>query len=224
MHKLLLLTVPFWLTMPFVGRADEKKKPAGPERWEKVIQAFENRDESEQPAKGGVVVVGSCSIRMWDLKKSFPDVDTVNRGFGGSEVSDSVHFANRIILKHEPRVVVVYAGDNDIAKGKSAERVRDDYQKLVSLIHAKLPETRIAFIAIKPSILRWKLVGKMREANKMIVELSSQDKRLSFIDIDKPMTGGDGMPRKELFIEDGLHLSTAGYELWTSLVKPHLGK
>ena len=192
MHKLLLLTVPFWLTMPFVGRADEKKKPAGPERWEKVIQAFENRDESEQPAKGGVVFVGSSSIRMWDLKKSFPDVDTVNRGFGGSEVSDSVHFANRIILKHEPRVVVVYAGDNDIAKGKSAERVRDDYQKLVSLIHAKLPETRIAFIAIKPSILRWMLVGKMREANKMIVELSSQDKRLSFIDIDNivPAEGG----------------------------------
>lgn len=223
--RLFLLAVAYLLAVPVLGDADEKKKQiAGPERWEEAIQAFEQKDKEQQPAKRGIVFVGSSSIRMWDLKKSFPDCDTINRGFGGSEVSDSIHFADRIILKHEPRVVVVYAGDNDIAKGKSPERVQDDYQKLVSLIHAKLPKTRIAFIAIKPSISRWKLVGKVRQANKMIVELSSKDERLRFVDIDKPMIGDDGMPRQELFVKDGLHLSAEGYELWTSLVKPHLGE
>lgn len=207
-------------TTLLAARAEEQA--AKPNRWEKAIQAFERQDEAKRPAKDGIVFVGSSSIRMWDLKKSFPKLDAINRGFGGSEVSDAIHFAERIILKHEPRVVVVYAGDNDIAKGKSPERVRDDYQELVAIIHAKLPETHVAYIAIKPSIKRWSLVDKMRAANKMIIELTEKDERLAFVNIDKPMIGNDGMPRKELFIADGLHLSDKGYELWSSLVKPHL--
>jgi len=100
--------------------------------------------------------------------------------------------------------------------------VSDDFQQLVGLIHAKLPETKIVYIAVKPSIKRWALVDQVREANRLITELSSKDERLEFVDIDKPMRGADGTPRKELFIADGLHLSDEGYALWTSLVRPHL--
>lgn len=193
-------------------------------RWEAAIQAFEMQDAAHPPKKGGVVFVGSSSIRKWDLAKSFPKLEALNRGFGGSEVADSLQFADRIILIYEPRVVVVYAGDNDVARGKRPQQVRDDFEKLVRKIHTALPETKIVFIAIKPSIARWKLVDTMRAANRLIHELAEADKRLVFVDVDKPMIGGDGKPRRELFARDGLHLSAAGYKLWAGLVEPHLGR
>jgi lysophospholipase L1-like esterase len=191
-------------------------------RWESAIQAFEKQDAEQAPPKNGIVFVGSSSIRKWDLKKWFPDRNVLNRGFGGSEVSDSLEFADRIIVKYEPRVVVVYAGDNDIGHDKTPQRVFDDVKQLVELIHSKLPKTKIVYIAIKPSIKRWALIAQVREANRLIAELASKDERLEFVDVDKPMIGEDGLPRKELFVEDGLHLSEEGYAIWTSLVRPHL--
>ncbi len=191
-------------------------------RWEKDISKFEQQDTEQAPPKNGILFVGSSSIRKWDLKKSFPDLNAINRGFGGSEVSDSVEFADRIILKHEPRVVVVYAGDNDLAHDETPEQVFSDYRELVGLIHAKLPKTKIVYIAVKPSIKRWSLIEQVRETNRLITEFTAKDQRLAFVDIDKPMIGADGMPRKELFVKDGLHLSDEGYVLWSDLVRPHL--
>jgi len=201
---------------------DASSAVAEESRWESAIKAFEMEDAEHARPKNGIVFVGSSSIRKWDLKKWFPDRNALNRGFGGSEVSDSLEFADRIILKYEPRVVVVYAGDNDIGHDKTPQRVFDDVKQLVELIHGKLPKTKIGYIAIKPSIKRWALVDQVREANRLITELAAKDERLEFVDVDKPMIGEDGMPRKELFVEDGLHLSEEGYAIWTSLVRPHL--
>ncbi|MBP90732.1 MAG: hypothetical protein CMJ64_29145 [Planctomycetaceae bacterium] len=211
------------ITASWLGLAIAKDEAAAKEnRWEKTIQGFEELDRKAMPPKGGVLFVGSSSIRMWDLNKWLPKLETLNRGFGGSEVSDAVQFADRIILKHEPRAVAVYAGDNDLSRGKSPEQVRDDFKELVSLIHGKLPKTKIVYIAIKPSIKRWKLIDKVREANQMIVDIAKKNEQIVFIDIDKPMIGEDGLPRKELFIPDRLHLSDEGYELWSTLVRPHI--
>ena len=191
-------------------------------RWEKAISAFEQMDEREPPPKGGVVFVGSSSIRLWDLDESFPEVRAINRGFGGSHLADSVHFAERIILKHRPRTVVVYAGDNDLHAGKTPGRVADDFESLVSKVRSELPKTTIVFVAIKPSLKRWGIVDRVRAANERIRALCERDERLVFVDVFTPMLGPDGMPRRELFVDDGLHLSEAGYALWTELVRPHL--
>jgi len=191
-------------------------------RWEERIAAFEASDREQAPPRDGIVFVGSSSIRGWDLPQSFPDLPVINRGFGGSEIADSIHFADRIVIPHRPRVVVLYAGDNDMARGKTARRVAADFGRFVHLVHAQLPETRIIFISIKPSISRWNLVGEMREANRRIQRLIQQDRRLSYVDIDKPMIGMDGTPRRDLFRDDGLHLNARGYQLWAELVRPHL--
>src|SRR5581483_3446273 len=106
------------------GRADDK--PAS--RWESAIAAFVKQDQEKAPAKNGVVFVGSSSIRLWNLPKSFPELGALNRGFGGSELADSVRLASRLVLKHEPRLVVLYAGDNDIGSGKSPEQVAADFR------------------------------------------------------------------------------------------------
>ena len=196
------------------------EKPKGPERWESSIAKFEADDKANPPADGEIMFLGSSSIRMWDVKKWFPDLPVINRGFGGSQIADSLFYAERIVVPRKPRVIVFYAGDNDIAAGKSPERVLADYQAFVAKIHKHLPKTKIVFIPIKPSISRWKLVELGRKTNRMIQELSSKDDLLEYIEIDAPMIGDDGKPRKELFRKDGLHMSDAGYQIWTDLVMP----
>lgn len=196
--------------------------PKGFERWERAIAAMEARDKKHPPPKGEILLCGSSSARGWDVAKWFPDLEVTNRGFGGSQIHESTHFADRIILPHQPRIILLYAGDNDVASGKSPETVCESFKRFVQTIHAALPQCRIMFIAIKPSIKRWHLVGKMRAANALIKAVTETDERLAYVDIDAPMIGPDAKPRKELFAKDGLHLSPKGYELWTQLVLPHL--
>ncbi|HUT36658.1 MAG TPA: SGNH/GDSL hydrolase family protein [Planctomycetota bacterium] len=198
----------------------EEAKKAG--RWEKNMQAFEERDAKTPPPKGEIVFIGSSSIVGWKLDKWFPNLKTVNRGFGGSQIADSVQYADRILIPLEPRIVVFYAGDNDVASGKSPEKVVEDYKAFVEKIHDKLAEAKIIYVCIKPSIARWKLWAKMQAANKLIEDHAKTDKRLAYLDVATPMLGEDGKPKPELFVKDGLHLSPAGYELWTKLLLPHL--
>ncbi len=204
-------------------------KKNDPTKWEKDIARFEAADKENPPKKGQVLFVGSSSIRLWNLKKSFPDLDAINRGFGGSQIEDSTHFADRIVLPYEPRLIVMYAGDNDIAFGKSPAQVADDFKAFVAKARGgKSAESArpapIIYVAIKPSIARWKLVDKVREANKLIREFCEKGDKLTFLDIDTPMIGNDGKPRAELFVKDNLHLSEAGYKVWDALLKPHLEK
>jgi lysophospholipase L1-like esterase len=206
----------------WLGSALHAPARAQADRWAKEMAAFEEQDRARMPAPGGVVFVGSSSIRLWDLGKWFPGLPAINRGFGGSEIADAVRHADLLVLKHKPRTVVFYAGDNDIANGKTPRAVADDFKAFVTKVQAALPGTRIAFIAIKPSIQRWALVGKVREANALIRQMCERDDRLGFIDVDGPMLGWNEKPRPDLLVEDGLHLSPKGYELWTALTRPFL--
>ncbi|HVD93290.1 MAG TPA: SGNH/GDSL hydrolase family protein [Vicinamibacterales bacterium] len=198
------------LDRPVLAQAD---------RWATELAAFENQDR-QAPAIGGVVFVGSSSIRLWDLAKYFPGLPAINRGFGGSEIGDSVNHVDLLVIRHKPRTVIFYAGDNDIAAGKSPQQVADAFKAFATKVRAVLPDTRLAFIAIKPSIQRWSLIAQIRQANALVREYCDADDRLGFIDVDGPMLGWDAKPRKDLFIADGLHLSPKGYALWTVLVEP----
>jgi lysophospholipase L1-like esterase len=192
------------------------------DRWEPTIAAFEATDRTTPPPKDEIVFVGSSTIRLWDLAKSFPDLKTVNRGFGGSEMDDATRYAERIVVPHQPRVVVVYSGDNDIGGGTTSEQVVVNFERFVRAVHTKLPQTRIVIIGIKPSLLRWTQVDRMRAANAMLRAYCERDDRLAFVDVDQAMLGWDEKPRKELFVSDGLHLTPAGYEILTMLVRPFL--
>lgn len=191
-------------------------------RWEKEIKAFEEQDRKQPPPRGAVVFVGSSSIRLWKLDESFPDIATINRGFGGSQLSDSVRFASRIVIPYRPKLVVLYAGDNDLAAGKTPEQVFADFKAFVREVRQTLPETRIAYLSIKPSIKRWSLIERIRSTNRMIEEYAAGDDKLHYVDIVSPMLGDDGRPRKELFREDGLHLNAEGYRVWASALQPLL--
>jgi len=194
-----------------------------PERWKDAMAAFDEEDQSNPPAEGGIVFVGSSSIRMWDLPKSFPDLPALNRGFGGSELCDSVHYFDLLVARHKPQVVVLYAGDNDIAAGKKADEVVADFRAFAKLMKEKLPESELVYISIKPSLARWKLADEMQKANRKIAAICKADgQRLRFVDVWPQMLGPDQKPRKELFRDDGLHMKDAGYAIWAALVAEQL--
>jgi lysophospholipase L1-like esterase len=157
---------------------------------------------------------------MWPTADSFPDLKVINRGFGGSHISDVNHFAERIVLKYSPRLIVFYAGDNDIESGKSPQQVFDDFQAFAELVHDRLHNTRIIFLPIKPSIARWPKWRQMQDVNQRVAQLSRRDQRINYVDTASPMLGEGGKPRRELFLDDGLHLNERGYTLWRETLRP----
>jgi lysophospholipase L1-like esterase len=196
------------------------RKDPDPARFDAEIAAFENWDRQNAFPRNVILFVGSSSIRLWQTAESFPDLPVINRGFGGSHISDVNHFAERIVLKYVPRLIVFYAGDNDIAGGKSPRRVFGDFQRFAELVHARRPDTPIVFLSIKPSPSRWKFWPDVKQANASVAELAERDERIVYVDIAAPMLGPDGEPRSEIFLDDGLHLNEKGYALWTRILAP----
>jgi len=192
-------------------------------RWENDIQAFEASDRTNAPPSNAILFVGSSSIRLWKtLAEDFPEWPVINRGFGGSQVADSVAFVDRIVTPYRPRQIVLYAGDNDLAAERTPEQIEADFKTFVRRVHKRLPRCWITFIAIKPSPARQALIEKARAANERVREATRAHPRLSFVDIFTPMLGTDGQPRPELFMADKLHLNAEGYRLWTQLTRPYL--
>jgi lysophospholipase L1-like esterase len=192
--------------------------------FEYQIKAYEAQDREKMSPAGGVLFIGSSSIRQWTtLARDFPGAAVINRGFGGSEISDSTHYASRIVVPYKPKTIVMYAGENDLDRGSKPSQVLADFKAFVRTVRAALPRTRILFISIKPSPSHAKTVGDQREANRLVEDFTRTDpSRLGFIDVFHPMLGTDGKPRADLFVKDGQHLSAKGYALWTSLVKTFL--
>ncbi len=192
---------------------------AAPEKWAAAIDKFTTADKTNPPPRDAVVFVGSSSIVKWTtLEKDFAGHKVINRGFGGSELYDSVYYVDRIVIPYAPRTVVVYAGDNDLKAGKTPEKVLADFKAFVAKIHAALPKTRIVYIAVKPSPSRWNIKDLGIKTNALIAAECAKDSRLRFADIWDPMLNEKGEPRPELFVKDMLHLSPAGYEVWQPVV------
>jgi lysophospholipase L1-like esterase len=193
-------------------------------KWEKDVAAIEKRLAASPPPPGAVFFAGSSTIVRWNLKTSFPDLDAVNVGFGGSEIRDSTHFAGRLLTPHRPAAVVFYAGDNDLAAGRTPEQVADDFQAFVAAVHRDAPKCRVLFLSVKPSPARWKKLDDQTKANALVRDYCRSNPRLVYVDLVPLMLGPDGKPIAELYVKDGLHLSPAGYEKWAPEVRKTLGK
>lgn len=191
--------------------------------WSADLARFAAEDAATPPPAAPVVFTGSSSVRMWDtLKADFPGMPVMNRGFGGSHVRDATHHAEAVALRYRPRTILLYAGDNDIDAGHSPRQVAHDFRAFVARVRRALPETRIGFLAIKPSLARAGQLPRQQEANALVRSEAARLHEVVFIDVATPMLGADGQPRPELFAEDRLHMNAAGYALWKNIVAPYL--
>lgn len=193
-------------------------------RWDASFAAFDAADKARAPRPGGVLFVGSSSIRLWnDLEADFQSLPVVyKRGFGGSRMLDCTQHLQRLVTPYKPRLVLVYAGDNDLAEGRSPADVLNSFTAFVQGVRQALPDTRIAYISIKPSPSRLALLPEIRETNAIIKQYTTTVANADFIDIFTPMLTPDGQPRIDLFQGDALHMNATGYDLWKTVISAHL--
>ena len=195
-----------------------------PTRFADFVNSISERDKTSPPPDGVVLFVGSSSIRMWSgMAKAFPHHEVLNRGFGGSQFSDLIYFADQLIFAYKPSRILIYEGDNDISAGKKTGIILRDARKLVKMIQQRLPGVTIAFISPKPSVARWQLKKQYEKTNAKLKALAARKAGVDYIDVWYPSLGEDGKPRPETFIQDNLHMNEKGYAIWEEVIGAYLG-
>ncbi len=209
---------------PSTGAAINPAFAAARTRWQKVLAAFAAADQAQPPRRGGVLFVGSSSLRLWSgIRDDFPRLPgLINRGFGGSTLWECSFFVREWAERYRPRQVVVYAGDNDLAQGRTPQQVLESFDGFTRAVRSALPAARISFISIKPSPARERLLPQIRRANLLVAAWTHVVPNTEFIDVFTPMLDDEGRPRAELFRPDRLHLNQDGYRLWHAVIAPYV--
>lgn len=190
-----------------------------PGRYFDEINAFRQWDRKNAIPQNHILFIGSSSIRMWMTADWFPGLPVVNRGFGGAHISDLLHYKKDILIKYgRPDAIVFYCGGNDVASGKTPERVIDDFNEFWSGVQNQFPGTPLIYIPVKPCPSRWNIWAEEKQVNKEIRRLCRNDSLLYYADTAEPMLATGTPPADSLFIKDGLHLNENGYRMWTAVV------
>ena len=208
------------LAVPGAAGAQAQDRPPNPDPafpFAREIEAFAKANAKSPPVDGATLFLGSSSIRLWDIAASFTDIPTVNRGFGGASTPDVLRYYRRLLPPIEPRTIVVYVGENDLAAGASPDRVTTDILTLLKRLRSDYPRAEIAFLSLKPSPIRWTLWSKMAAVNQAIAHRAAKE-RFTFLDVGSLLLARDGLPDASLFRPDGLHMNPRGYQRWTRLV------
>jgi lysophospholipase L1-like esterase len=191
------------------------------------IQAFKKQDSVSLPGTGKILLVGSSSFTKWkDVQNYFPTYPIINRGFGGSSLTDVIRYRDDVIFKYQPKQIVIYCGENDFAASDtvSAEMVISRFKELFSLIRSRYKNVPVAYISMKPSPSRQRLLPKFLVANLAIKNFLKKKRKTDFIDVYYKMLKEDGTPMDDIFIDDKLHMNAKGYAIWQKLIEPFLLK
>jgi lysophospholipase L1-like esterase len=191
----------------------------------KEIQAFKQQDSIQSPPKSAILFIGSSSFRGWrNMQESFPKHTIINRGFGGSSIPDVLRYADDIIFPYQPKQIVIYCGENDLSGDSTANgaTVFNRFKQLFTRIRKAMPGVPLVYVSMKPSPSRWHLRKKMQVGNQLIQRFLQRQRHTAFVDVWPAMLGADGLPRKELFLNDQLHMKPEGYDVWQQLIEPKL--
>ena len=193
----------------------------------KEIAAFKKQDSLSFPGTGKILFVGSSSFTFWkDVQQYFPEYPIINRGFGGSSLTDLIHYAPDVIFPYEPKQIIIYCGENDFAGDTSLypSQVAQRFFDLFNLIRSRYKKVPIAYISMKPSPSRQHLMARFNVANVMIKNFLKKKKRTAYIDVYKAMLKENGLPKDEIFLADKLHMNAEGYKIWKKIIEPYLLK
>jgi lysophospholipase L1-like esterase len=216
--KKMTLAVLWVLALPIIAAGDDFS------RREPEVRNFEENDRRNPPKPGAILFTGSSSIEHWkSLAVDFEPHYVLNRGFNGGGISDVTYFSRRIIVPYKPKMILFYAGENDLVKGMSPERVLADFDFFMKKLRMELPDVTTGFISIKPSPGRIRFLDRIRTSNKLIERYTTEHKLLRYIDVFTPMIDSTGAIRKELFDKDNdVHMNKNGYQVWKSIIAAHL--
>ena len=199
-----------------------------PHAFQDEINAFAIADNLHAPTKNSILFVGSSSFRKWnDLNDYFPGYPIINRGFGGSIITDLIYYAKETILKYHPKQIYIYCGENDIAFAETVtpEMVLTRFKDLLKIIRTNLNQSiPVVFVSLKPSIARWNMEDRIVKTNELIKDYIATQNEVTFLDIHSSMLDVNGQVFKDSFIEDNLHMNAKGYQIWQKIIAPTLAK
>ncbi|WP_299161081.1 GDSL-type esterase/lipase family protein [uncultured Eudoraea sp.] len=192
-------------------------------RFQKEVLAIQKKyDTLWDNSKETIVFTGSSSIRTWkNLQELFPDYQIVNSGFGGSQTIDLLSYTNELILQYNPKKVFIYEGDNDLNDRKKPREIISVTKEIITKIKSTIPDIRIVIISAKPSLARWHLKGKYKRLNRKFKNLCKEEENLDYAHIWDIMLNGKKLKR-DIFIEDGLHMNSKGYQLWYQIISNYV--
>ncbi|MBX7171965.1 MAG: hypothetical protein K1X72_13465 [Pyrinomonadaceae bacterium] len=218
-----LITVLFlWLILALASFSQTQTYTRA-KMWDAEINSLTEIDLKQAPPKNPILFVGSSSMRLWrNLRQSFPNLNVLNRGFGGSRLEDVNYYFERIVTPYNPKIVVLYAGENDVNEGVAPETVLESYRKFLAMFRAEFSKTKLVYVSLKPSPARWALADKYKQTNNLIKNEIAKDKNSVFIDVWNPMLGANGEPLPELFLADNLHMNEKGYAIWRNALIKYL--
>ncbi len=220
LHTLVLLL----FLLPILGCLNAAAETADPDplRWQKEIKRFAWQDAKNSYPQQAILFVGSSSIYGWKTAQAFPFLPVINRGFGGSHISDLNYYFEILTKQYQPAKIICYCGENDVAAMKDNDQILADFRAFSSRVKKELPDTILLFLAIKPNPLRWQMWNRMAETNRSIKDYCKSSGLCIFLDTATPLLNVEGVPDKNLFAGDGLHLNPAGYAIWNNILTPHL--
>lgn len=210
-----------FLLLAFAFFFSQEKKPMF---WQD-IQNFKKLDQENTPPKDAILLVGSSSFTKWtDVAEYFPSKTIINRGFGGSKLTDLNYYAQDLLAPYQPKQIIIYCGDNDFADNPQlkVKEVVNRYKTFYKKIREKFPNIEVDYISIKYSPSRENLWPQMKETNQQIAAFMKKEKNAEFIDITKAMEDASGKVRKDLFVEDMLHITPEGYQIWAKVMNPYM--
>ncbi len=192
-------------------------------RYEKEVLAYEAADRARPPATGGILFTGASGIRLWKtLAEDFSGLPVLNRGFGGSTTAELIHYTDRLIVPHRPRVIALQPGSNDLVSGLTPEQTLADFERFVAKVRAALPDARIVYLGINPSPARWDIREQQQRANALIRAFCQHGKNLAFVDLWDASLGKDGLPRADYYVKDRLHPSRLAYAERVAIIRPFI--
>ncbi len=189
------------------------------------IQNFKKTDQETPPPKDAILFIGSSSFTRWtDIADYFPDKVIINRGFGGSRLTDLNYFADDLLAPYQPKQIIIYCGENDFADNHQlkAQEVVNRYKAFYKKIREWFPDIEVDYISMKYSPIREAIWPQMKIANKKIAAFMKKETNAEFIDVTKAMQDANGNVRKDIFVEDMLHFKPEGYQIWKQVIYPYL--
>jgi len=215
-----LITTVEWLDMPVLYVKTKK-----PNSFEPEIREFEKQDSKHFPAPGQVLFIGSSSIRLWkSLQDDFKGTPIINRGFGGSKTSDVLYFFDRIVKPYNPKLIVYYAGTNDLASGELPQNVANNTELFIKKVEEKLPATKVIILSNTMAVARKHLKKQFLETNELLKKLIKNHSNSMYVDVSKVILDKNGKPKPEMFVSDSIHLNSEGYKVWSEVLYPVINK
>lgn len=208
----------------FSGLAFSAERPSASARFEQQVRRYEDADLANPPPKGAILLAGDSQFFRWKtLSEDLPDYTVINRGIDSFELSDLIHFADRLVLPYAPRLIVLHVGGNDVHNGKTAAQVLADFKTFVALVRARYPQLPIVFSSLTPGPGRWEEAPRRRETNQLLEQYIATQPGLKFLDLWSAMLAPDGKPREDIWVADRVHPNHEGYLIRVRLMRPLLG-